>query len=255
MKPKSSVSPERWIIAQNSEKKYWGEFDTAKLLKEELERHRKKAKILLEEWEPFIKITKNTKILQIGSGPEDVINHFGIGKRHAIDPLADFYKSKFNLDYSNLKFIQARGEDLPFKDNFFDIVILANVLDHVENPDKVLSEIKRVLKTEGVFHFENLFYQKKFIRFAKIWGVFKEFFTKQIFNIHHPFMFTLKNLKKITSDNFLIICEYIGREIAYYENISQLKEIRKKEKRLTIKLPAFFGLYGTINYIAICRKK
>ena len=245
----------RWIIAQKSEKQYWQEYTRDALLKEELERHKRKAEILEEEWKNFIKINKNTKILQIGCGPEDIITHLKNGKRYAIDPLAEFYKKKFSLDYGNLEFLQERGELLPFKDNFFDIVILANVLDHVENPRRVLSEIKRVLKTNGIFHFENLFYQKNFIRIAKIYGAIKESITRDIFNIHHPFMFMLEDLRYMLSKNFSIIHEEIGREIAYYENIQQLKQKKSQEKKLTIKIPAIFGLYGTINYIALCKKK
>ncbi len=252
---KNNVSPERWEIAQKSEKEYWNEYTQDALLKEELERHKKKAEVLEKEWKSFLNITKKTRILQIGSGPEDVIMHLKTGEKYAIDPLADFYKEKFKLDYKNLKFMQARGENLPFKDNFFDIVILANVLDHVESPEKVLSEIKRVLKDDGIFHFENLFYQKNFIRIAKIYGTIKECITGNIFNIHHPFMFMLNNLKNLLYGYFSVVHEEVGREIAYYENLQELKQKKMKEKKLTIKIPAIFGLYGTINYIAICKKK
>ena len=183
-----------------------------------------------------------------------MITHFIIGKKYAIDPLADFYKTHFNIDSTGLIFLKGRGEELPFEDKSFDIIILANVLDHVESPKKVLSEVKRVLKDNGIFHFENLFYQKKFLILAKIWGFIKKLFIGKMFNIHHPFMFTLKDLKRITYDNFSILREDIGREIAYYENFNEFKGLKRKDKNLKTKILAFLGLYGTINYIAICRK-
>jgi len=249
------VSSKRWEIAQNSEKEYWESFTKESLLKEEAERHEKKAKILEEEWKKFIKLNKNSKILQIGCGPEDVINYISIVERYAIDPLADFYKKKFNLDYSSILFSEARAENLPFKDNYFDIVILANVLDHVEQPEKVLSEIKRVLKEKGIFHFENIFYQKNFIRIAKIYGTIKKILTGNIFNIHHPFMFRLKDLKRLLSTDFSAIQEEIGREIGCCDSFEEMKKGKKREKKLTTKILAMFGLYGTINYTAICKKK
>jgi ubiquinone/menaquinone biosynthesis C-methylase UbiE len=248
------VSDKRWKIAQDSEKEYWDGFDNRKLMHEEAGRHREKAAILEKEWEPFITLTKDTRILQIGCGPEDVINYFSKGKLYAIDPLADFYKKKFNLDYKNIEFLPARGEEIPFKDEFFDIVILANVLDHVENPQTVLSEIKRVMKKDAIFHFENLFYQKKFISVSKIWGPIKKLFTGQIFNIHHPYMFKQNDLKQILIPSFNIIHEEYGRDIGSYENLKDMKKKKRQDKNFRIKIPALFGLYGTINYTAICRK-
>jgi len=251
---KSPVSKRRWEIAQESEKEYWQHFTKESLLKEEAGRHRKKAKLLIEEYKKFININKNTKILQIGSGPEDIINYFKVGKRFAIDPLAEFYKKKFKLNYDSITFLQGRAEKLPFNKKSFDIVILANVLDHVENPENALLEVHRILKPNGIFHFENLFYQKRFILVAKIWGTFKEFFTKTIFNIHHPFMFTLPDLKKLIKKDYEIFQEHVGKEIGVYENISELIKQKKKEG-FKSKFLTLFRLYGTINYTSFCKKK
>ena len=40
---------------------------------------------------------------------------------------------------------------LPYKDSFFDAVIVEDVLEHLEHPPKALDEINRVLKRGGVF--------------------------------------------------------------------------------------------------------
>ena len=39
---------------------------------------------------------------------------------------------------------------MPFKNNFFDAVIVEDVLEHLEQPEKAVSEISRVLKKGGV---------------------------------------------------------------------------------------------------------
>lgn len=49
-----------------------------------------------------------------------------------------------------LDVIKGDGENLPFPDNSFDYVVLMEVLSHVHDPKKVLKEIKRVLKSNGV---------------------------------------------------------------------------------------------------------
>jgi ubiquinone/menaquinone biosynthesis C-methylase UbiE len=52
-----------------------------------------------------------------------------------------------NLDESKIK--EATGESLPFEDNSFDIIFSTNVLEHVNNPKKVISEAIRVCKPKG----------------------------------------------------------------------------------------------------------
>ena len=42
------------------------------------------------------------------------------------------------------------AEKLPYAENQFDIVICNASFHHYPNPDRVLSEIKRVLKIEGI---------------------------------------------------------------------------------------------------------
>jgi len=52
------------------------------------------------------------------------------------------------------------GHDLPFADNVFDAVITTAVLEHVLYPEKVVSEIYRVLKTNGSLYSELPFIQQ-----------------------------------------------------------------------------------------------
>jgi len=82
----------RWKIAQNAEEEFWKKY-TSKSLPHE--KYSKKAEILLRKWGEFIDIDKNTKILQIGCGPLDLINYLGNVKKYSLDPLADFYNKKF----------------------------------------------------------------------------------------------------------------------------------------------------------------
>ncbi|MFI5283650.1 MAG: class I SAM-dependent methyltransferase [Candidatus Dormibacterales bacterium] len=49
-------------------------------------------------------------------------------------------------------FAQAPAEALPFADGWCDAVTMFDVLEHVDDPGRVLSEIARVLKPGGLFH-------------------------------------------------------------------------------------------------------
>ncbi|WP_425092284.1 bifunctional 2-polyprenyl-6-hydroxyphenol methylase/3-demethylubiquinol 3-O-methyltransferase UbiG [Tropicimonas sp. S265A] len=48
------------------------------------------------------------------------------------------------------------GEALPYDDDAFDIVVCVDVLEHVADLSKVLSEVDRVLKPGGVFLFDTI---------------------------------------------------------------------------------------------------
>ena len=45
--------------------------------------------------------------------------------------------------------MQGSAESLPFTDNSFDVVSCLQVLEHLKEPDKAISELKRVLKPGG----------------------------------------------------------------------------------------------------------
>ena len=59
--------------------------------------------------------------------------------------------SKYRDKYStgDPKLVQATGLELPFKNGQFDMVILTEVLEHVDQPEMLLVNIKRVLAPSG----------------------------------------------------------------------------------------------------------
>lgn len=54
---------------------------------------------------------------------------------------------KRNIEFS---YLQSKADDLPFEDNSFEVVTCQTLLIHVPNPEKVLKEMKRVLKPNGI---------------------------------------------------------------------------------------------------------
>lgn len=66
----------------------------------------------------------------------------------------DFSEKMLNIAknrYSDIEFLETDCAQLPFEDNSFDLCIISFGLRNVENIEKVLSEIYRVLKKGGYF--------------------------------------------------------------------------------------------------------
>ncbi|MDD5529889.1 MAG: methyltransferase domain-containing protein [bacterium] len=57
---------------------------------------------------------------------------------------------KSHYENENLEFKVMNAEKLSFPDKIFDVVVSFEVVEHLENPEMYLSEIKRVLKTDGI---------------------------------------------------------------------------------------------------------
>lgn len=90
-----------------------------------------------------LRINKNDNVLEVGGGhnPHPRSNV-------VVDKFTDtnYHRSGDIKVLKNQTFLQADGENLPFKDKEFDYVICCQVLEHVENPEKFLAEQFRVSK-------------------------------------------------------------------------------------------------------------
>ena len=101
---------------------------------------------LFSDW-----IGKNKKVLDLGGRDGTLTKHF-IEKNHVT--LADIDENALEYAKRNFKVETMKvdlNQSLPFKDNSFDVVVMAEVLEHLAYPNITLGEIKRVLKTNGEF--------------------------------------------------------------------------------------------------------
>ncbi len=90
------------------------------------------------------------KVLDIGCGEGTRLSYLinesnGIKKGFGIDiSKTAILLAKKNYPY--LEFIKSDIEKIPFKNNSFDFIYSAYVLEHVSNPEKLISESRRLLK-------------------------------------------------------------------------------------------------------------
>ena len=102
----------------------------------------------------LLKKIKNKRVLDLGCGTgiyANILKSYG----------ANVYGIDTSLGMITIAKSYAPGIDfrvgsvykMPYKSNYFDVIVSAFVFQHFENIDKALKEIRRVLKTNGIYVF------------------------------------------------------------------------------------------------------
>lgn len=100
-------------------------------------------------------IKESTHILDLGCGDGlniKILRGYGIKNIIGIDISVDLLKLA-RKNNQTIKFILAPAENLPFKNNVFDIVLVDSVFHHLVDYPHCLDEILRVLKKGGYLCF------------------------------------------------------------------------------------------------------
>lgn len=111
---------------------------------------------------------------------------------------------KKHKEISGLSFSIEEASNLPYKDASFDAVFIANALHIMPNPEKVLVEIKRVLKDDGIM-FAPTFAYGEGVGFAIRSGFIR--------------MFGFKTYMEPTANEFMEYIENNGFKVMEYDKI------------------------------------
>lgn len=101
----------------------------------------------------FAQFSGTAKVLDLGCGEGDSLELFrGLDKNivwHGVD-IENSPEVKQRIMESDL-LSSFNGVDLPYPDNYFDLIYCHQVLEHVRHPDALIADALRVLKPNGLF--------------------------------------------------------------------------------------------------------
>lgn len=169
-----------------------------------------------KQYDLFMKIFnlyKSEEIISfLGLKGNETIADFGGGTGHLANKLSEHCEKIYVVDESekmlskinkNNKVIPKKGNIIrtTFKDNSFDYVLLTDVLHHVKNQNRLIREIRRVLKKDGkllIMDF-NPSYKR-----VKLLGVIERLLFRKIYYKNCGFVINLlltNDFKKLKVEN------------------------------------------------------
>jgi SAM-dependent methyltransferase len=95
---------------------------------------------------------ENLNILDLGSGEGGTSSLFAESNKVFSYDLSMFrlvHQRQSNPDYA---LINNNDEHLPFRDSSFDIIILQDVIEHIERRELLIEELSRVLNNDGIIY-------------------------------------------------------------------------------------------------------
>lgn len=93
-----------------------------------------------------------TKFLEIGCGRCETLNAFNkLGLDvYGVDS-SERAKDFASKNTSKLEILDISKDKLPFNDNEFEVIFCKSVIEHIPDPGFLITEIFRILKSDGVF--------------------------------------------------------------------------------------------------------
>lgn len=160
-------------------------------------------------------------VADIGSGIGNNVKTLSEFTNHItavdISPAAlDILKKSYSDSVGDLSIINANAEALPLQEKVFDVVIMTEILEHCEGPERVLSECIRILKPGGYLIVSTPNYLNLAGLWKKVWDSTHKHTTWDAWGNHKEGMenlFTSIKLKGMLKSQLIKITEELGGDI------------------------------------------
>jgi len=184
------------------------------------------------------------RVVEVGCGPVGVCSFFPTAQATAVDPLEDYYGRNQVLSQMRNPAVAYRkgvGEHLPVEDGSADLLIIENCIDHVQDVDAVMNEIRRVLAADSVLYLT--------VNCRSRWGfVMHRLLSSLKIDAGHPHTFTPKRIRRLVERHgFEIVAQEQGPFLEAW-----LADLRRPELKGKVK-----GLLGVSEYVVslLARKR
>lgn len=123
------------------------------------------------------------------------------------------------VDDQTAQFLQAEAEQLPFKDEAFDWILCTEVIEHITNPQQLLTEIVRVLKEKGtcILSTPSKYSPTEIFRKLMFGPQYEHlhFWTEREFKK----IVALKDIKVVKSEHCLFFCYFLRKFLSIHPSL------------------------------------
>lgn len=105
----------------------------------------------------FKNVKNNSKVLDVGAGTGGLVHwkKWGAPVRDDIEIYAvDLYKGEFFDKYDGFQVCNLEIDNIEYDNEYFDVIIMSHLLEHIKNRIKLLKELYRLLKLGGKAYIE-----------------------------------------------------------------------------------------------------
>ncbi len=161
----------------------------------------------------FLRPQKRKLFQEINAQPVGSLLEIGVGngmhlhfyKRHqiiGIDTSINMLETAKKQKVKNVELIKMDGESLSFEDQHFDFIVISHVIAVVDDPEKLLEEVHRVLKPTGKVYILNHFTPENWLKYVDLsfQKISKLFHFKSVFHINS--LTTIKKFQLIKEIGF-----------------------------------------------------
>lgn len=142
---------------------------------------------------------KRLRILDVGCSKGFIGN--ALHKEH------DFYGIDYDKKdakiagkyYRDIKIADLEKDKLVYREKFFDVIIMADIIEHLKDPPSIVSYFRFFLKENGVLILSVPNIANIYVRLKLLFGNF-DYEKKGIMDKTHMRFFTLKSIRKLVKD-------------------------------------------------------